>query len=218
MIKIKTIAVSDMDANCYIVTDIATGDTAVIDPGEFDARLDKVLSQIGFEHIKLILLTHGHFDHIVGTNEIVRKTGGLAKVAVSEREKSFLENSSLNLSMQFYGVPIDSIKADILFNDGEEIKLGESTIKVIATPGHTVGSVCFVCEKNIFSGDTLFYGSYGRIDFPTGSMKDMIASLQRLAELEGDYKVYPGHNTTTTLDFERKYNPIIGRNYDEDLY
>ena len=209
MIKVETVQVTDLYTNCYIIKDSKSGDCAVIDPGEFTNRLDKELSMIGYDKIKYILLTHSHFDHIGGVKKLAEKTGGKAEVALSEKEIPYLNNPLFNLSSYFNGISLDTIKADIALHDGDIITLGDSIIKVILTPGHTCGSVCFVCDGKIFSGDTLFYMSHGRTDFPTGDESEMIASLKKLADLPGKYTVYPGHDRLTELDFERNNNPYI---------
>ena len=209
MIKVTAVQVTDLSTNCYIVTDSATGDTAVVDPGEYTNTLDKELALIGFDKIKFILLTHGHFDHVAGAPKIKEKTGGKAQIAISEKDAPFLKDPVNNLSL-FFGInPIDTMSADIILHDGDTITLGESVFTVMETPGHTIGSVCLVCENNLFTGDTLFYRSQGRTDFPTSSEKEMGKSLKKLAALEGDYTVYPGHMMTTTLENERKFNPYI---------
>lgn len=209
MIKVEAVQVTELYTNCYIVKDSATGECAVIDPGEFTNRLDKELAMIGYDKIKLILLTHSHFDHIGGVKQLADKTGGKAEIALSEKEIPYLNNPLFNLSKYFNSVLPDTIKADIALHDGDRLTLGDSIIKVISTPGHTCGSVCFVCDDKIFSGDTLFYMSHGRTDFPTGNESEMLASLRRLADLPGNYTVYPGHDCATELDFERKNNPSI---------
>ncbi len=218
MIDIKTVLVSDLATNCYVVTDNATGDCAVIDPGDFTAELDKVLSKIGYEKLKYILLTHGHCDHIGGVSSILKKTEGKAEVAIGEKDVSMLEDPFSNLSRYFLSLPLEPVKCNVALHDGNVITLGESVFKIISTPGHTSGSVCFVCDDKIFSGDTLFYRSHGRTDFPTGSDKEMKESLDKLAALKGDYTVYPGHNLTTTLEDERLYNPYIGSNFYDNIY
>ncbi len=214
MIDIKSVTVTELATNCYVVTDKATGDCAVIDPGELSPELDKTLSVIGYDKIRYILLTHGHYDHIGGTDAVLSKTGGKAEVAIGESDVPMLGDSFSNLSKFFSSSPLDSLKCNIALHDGDKITLGESVFNVIETPGHTKGSVCFICEDSIFSGDTLFYRSHGRTDFPTGSNMEMASSLKKLAALKGNYTVYPGHNITTTLEAERKYNPYIGSNYD----
>lgn len=218
MINVESVQVTELATNCYIVTDESTGDCAVVDPGEFSHKLDKELAKIGYDKIKLILLTHGHYDHIGGTNDLLAKTNGKAEVAVSEKDVPLLSNPVLNLSKFFTAKPIDNIRSDIALHDGDKINLGDSVFTVISTPGHTSGSVCFVCDDKIFSGDTLFYRSHGRTDFPTGDDKAMIDSLNKLANLSGDYTVYPGHDMSTTLDGERKYNPYIGNNFYDNIY
>ena len=218
MINVESVQVTELATNCYIVTDEVTGDCAVIDPGEFSPKLDKALSKIGYDKIKLVLLTHGHYDHIGGTNDLLAKTNNKAEVAISENDVPLLSNSFLNLSKFFTAKPLEDIKSDIALHDGDKITLGESVFTVISTPGHTSGSVCFVCDDKIFSGDTLFYRSHGRTDFPTGDEKAMLDSLNKLANLSGNYTVYPGHDMSTTLDSERKYNPYIGNNFYDNIY
>lgn len=209
MINISLLAMEPLAANCLIVTDAETGKTAVIDPGSFDERLDRKLSEVGYDNIEYVLLTHGHYDHTGGANDVIKKTDNMAKVAIYKTEEEFLSDSYLNLSLPFTGRAWPVIKADVLLSDGDKIELGSSVITVMHTPGHTKGSVCYICDDNIFSGDTLFCESAGRTDFPTSDEHEMYESLHKLAALEGDYTVYPGHNMKTTLNNERKYNPFM---------
>lgn len=220
MIKVKTLTVGMLATNCCIATDEATGYTAVIDPGEFTPSLDKALSEIGYENIKYILLTHGHFDHIGGTKNILEKTGNKAEIAIGEKDVPLLSDSTNNLSLYFCFEkdPITDIPCNIALHDGDAITLGESILKVMHTPGHTAGSICFIGEGVIFSGDTLFFCSHGRTDFPTGSDAQMKESLIRLTSIKGNYTVYPGHNDSTTLEYERKNNPYIGRDIYDNLF
>ena len=139
--------------------------------------------------------------------EIQKQTG--AKLYIDAEDELFLSDSALNLSVDLTGRPLPPLKADVTVSDGDVIPLGNLYIHVLHTPGHTIGSCCYVVEGAIFSGDTLFKMSAGRTDFPTGSYPQLLASLKRLCALEGDYHVYPGHEWETTLGFERKNNPFV---------
>lgn len=192
-----------MDNNCSLIIDEKTNQSALVDCNEFS---QKMIDMIGETDLKYILLTHGHFDHIIGVKSVKEKYG--AQVVISKEDEPMLNSSKLSLAV-FCNAPQNNVDADIIVKDGDEITLGEIKIKVMATPGHTSGSVCYIAENCIFSGDTLFYCSCGRTDFPSGSHEQMMSSLQKLKALDGDYKVYTGHNNLTTLDFERKNNPYM---------
>lgn len=192
-----------MDNNCSLIIDEKTNQSALVDCNEFS---QKMIDMIGDTDLKYILLTHGHFDHIIGARDTKAKYG--AKVVISSEDKPMLSSSKLSLAA-FSNAPQNDVEADVVVADGDEIILGDTVIKVMSTPGHTLGSVCYIAENCIFSGDTLFYCSCGRTDFPSGSPEQMMSSLQKLKALDGDYKVYTGHNNLTTLDFERKNNPYM---------
>lgn len=192
-----------MDNNCSLIIDEKTNQSVLVDCNEFS---QKMIDMIGDTDLKYILLTHGHFDHIIGVKSVKEKYG--AQVVISKEDEPMLNSSKLSLAV-FCNAPQNNVDADIIVKDGDEITLGEIKIKVMATPGHTLGSVCYIAENCIFSGDTLFYCSCGRTDFPSGSPEQMMSSLQKLKALDGDYKVYTGHNNLTTLDFERKNNPYM---------
>ena len=192
-----------MDNNCSLIIDEKTNQSALVDCNEFS---QKMIDMIGDTDLKYILLTHGHFDHIIGARDTKAKYG--AKVIISSEDEPMLSSSKLSLAA-FCNAPQNDVEADIIVSDGDEITLGDIVIKVMSTPGHTLGSVCYIAENCIFSGDTLFYCSCGRTDFPSGSPEQMMSSLQKLKALDGDYKVYTGHNNLTTLDFERKNNPYM---------
>lgn len=192
-----------MDNNCSLIIDEKTNQSALVDCNEFS---QKMIDMIGDTDLKYILLTHGHFDHIIGVKSVKEKYG--AQVVISKEDEPMLNSSKLSLAV-FCNAPQNNVDADIIVKDGDEITLGKTKIKVMATPGHTSGSVCYIAENCIFSGDTLFYCSCGRTDFPSGSPEQMMSSLLKLKALDGDYKVYTGHNNLTTLDFERKNNPYM---------
>lgn len=205
--KIKRITGGMLPVNCYLLTDDATGQTAVIDPGFFNPELADAIWNAGSESIKAILLTHGHFDHTGGLVQVHRMTG--AKIYIGREDATFLHDPALSLSSMLSSTPQPAITPDILVFDGDSIPLGSLTIQALHTPGHTVGSYCYLVEDALFSGDTLFQQSCGRTDFPTGDSAALAGSLRRLAALPGNFQVYPGHEGETTLGIERRFNPFM---------
>ena len=197
-----------LDENSYVLTDEETGISAVVDP-DLTHHTPKYLSEN--YNIKLILLTHCHFDHVYSAEELRNLTH--AEIVIHELDADGLLDGNVNLSAMMGGSVI-SFSADRKVTDGEEIELGNTKIKVVHTPGHTKGSVCYLTEDVLFSGDTLFSGSVGRTDFPTGSFSDMMKSMQTLMVLEGDFTVYPGHGSSTKLSSEKKYNPYMNGMFD----
>lgn len=211
--KVTRITGGPLPTNCYLLTDDVTGDTAVIDPGFISAELTNAVLAVGVGHIKLILLTHGHFDHIMGVAELKKLTE--AKVCIYSEDMLFTSDNSLNLSNMMTSSQMEPFTADVSLNDGDVIELGSLGIHVMYTPGHTIGSCCYRVENALFTGDTLMKCSCGRTDFPTGSYPQMLDSLGKLKNLEGDYHIYPGHEGESTLEYERKNNPHMGsRAYD----
>ena len=188
-----------MNENCYILT---SGDESVIiDPGEVTSELTALVGRL---NVKYILLTHGHFDHIGALSEIKNITS--AKVCIHKNDAGKLLDASKSLAVDF-GYPNFTVpEADILLSEGDTLTFGSEKIRVMETPGHTSGSVCFITDKDIFSGDTLFCLTYGRTDFPDGDTAALVASIDRLMALEGNYTVHPGHNRDTDLDTERIQN------------
>lgn len=203
MVNVKAASFGSMDNNCFLITDCATGKSALVDCTEDSEKMRNFISGADLEYI---LLTHGHFDHISGVKAVKELTG--ARVVISASDEPMLSSSKKSLAA-FCGAQHSNTTADITVSDGDKITLGESVITVMATPGHTKGSVCYLCENNIFTGDTLFFCSCGRTDFPGGSESEMYESLQRLAALDGNLTVYTGHNELSALDFERKNNPYM---------
>lgn len=209
MINVETFPVGYLATNCYIITDENTGRRAIIDPGYKDSGLLKRVKKLGKDSFDYILLTHGHFDHIWFTEELRSLTG--AKVLISSEDATFLMDGSLNLSSAFGISSFPMTSCDKVLKDGDKFNLGDTELTFMSTPGHTIGSGCFIsfADKIIFSGDTLFKQSHGRFDFPTGDISALINSLKRLMSLSGDFKVFPGHNEPTTLEFERNNNPGV---------
>jgi hydroxyacylglutathione hydrolase len=206
--KVKRITGGLLPTNCYILTDDATGAAAVIDPGFEAQELTDAVCAVGAENVKAILLTHGHFDHIMGVNKIKNLTD--AKIYIYSDDMQFTADDSLNLSFMAAPLKIEAFTAEVSLNDGDVIELGNLKIRVLHTPGHTIGSCCYLVGNAMFTGDTLMKGSCGRTDFPTGSYPQMLDSLKKIENLEGDYHIYPGHESETTLEYERKSNPFMG--------
>ena len=175
----------------------------VIDSGENYKKVKQVESECGFK-IEAVLLTHAHFDH-AGNAKKLQDDG--AKIYISELDAPKLLNEQ-NLSSDF-GREFDYLTADYTIVDGQTLNVCGIDIKVIATPGHTDGSVCFLVANMLFTGDTLFLESVGRTDFITGDRNELVKSVKKLFALDGEYTVYPGHEDFTTLSHERKYNAFV---------
>ena len=157
-----------------------------------------------------ILLTHGHFDHIMAAKEL--KETWNVPIYACEKEIDVLTDGQKSLVAGYFREPY-TITPDVTVKEGDELSIAGFTWKVFETPGHTIGSCCYYIKKEsvLFSGDTLFAGSYGRTDFPTGSGRQIAESVRRLlSTLPDDTMVYPGHMDTTTIGFEKKYNPLSG--------
>lgn len=208
MIDIKVFPVTFLETNCYLVTDTETAEAAVIDPG---AKSEELIQEIRSKGLTLayVLLTHGHFDHIGYAKQLADLFG--AKIVIGEKGGEFLHKGNLNLS-DFHKNDIGTLHpftADILLNDRDVLMLGTTKITYLTTPGHTVGCGCYLMEDSLFCGDTLFCESYGRTDLFTGDEQQMARSLKKLKDLKGNLKAYPGHGPSTSLDHERKYNPLM---------
>ncbi len=208
MLNINRLVLGAVATNCYVVSNEDTKEAIVIDPAEHAGKIIKVLEKEGAS-LKAILLTHGHFDHMTAANELREKTG--AKLYAHEAEEELLKTPELNLSMAFTGRSV-STEADVLVKDGEVLALAGMELKVIHTPGHTKGGCCYLLENQgiLFSGDTLFQRTIGRTDFPTGDYQTLLDSVRkRLFVLNEEIKVLPGHNDTTTIAYEKKYNSEV---------
>lgn len=190
--RIKVNAGGMMGINCYIIQDEETKETMVIDPGGSFEKIEEMLDVIEAK-VKYILLTHCHGDHIGAVKQVKEKYGG--KILIHRFDEEGLKTPAINLSSHI-GIGEVSIEEDARLDDGDILHVGKLEFKVIHTPGHTIGSICLYCEeeKLLFSGDTLFRGSWGRTDLPTSSMEQIIDSItNKLMHLPEDTIVYPGH-------------------------
>ncbi len=201
--KILCLPLGDMQANCILLKDEATGIGAVVDPG---GDAPQILLKCQSEGITLryILLTHAHFDHMMALEELRALTG--APLALHTLEAQTLLHPNLTYMAQFAGVSEPPKPAEILLSDGDVLTIGNTALEVLHTPGHTVGSVCYKAGGDLITGDTLFLGSIGRCDLYGGDEQVMAQSLRRLASMDGDYKVWPGHGSATTLSREKAEN------------
>lgn len=206
--RITNLPSGALQANTYLAIDEKTNEGFIVDPGGYNKVLTKEVRDNNV-NIKYIILTHGHSDHICGVNEHKAEFPD-AKIVAYKDEEAMLENPNLNQSPGF-GVPY-STKADILVSDGDELKVGDVTLKFIHTPGHTEGGMCIYVKeaKALFSGDTLFRQSIGRTDFPGGSYKEIMDSIRKkLFLLPDDTNVFPGHMGMTSIGFEKENNPFV---------
>lgn len=197
--KIRSMQVGGLATNCYILIDETEKRAAVIDPGD---EADRILAELNKldARVEYILLTHGHYDHI----------GGVARLREALPQTKVYLHRADSRGAGFHVVPLADQVADLLYyDDGDTLALGSLTIHVIHTPGHTPGGVTLRVGDALFTGDTLFAGSMGRSDFPGGNTQQLFASLKKLAQLEGDFQVLPGHDRTTTLERERRSNVFM---------
>ena len=205
MIKYETFYVGPMDACSYLVYDDGGEEAVVIDAGGGYSTVSKCAHALN-KKICAVLLTHGHFDHTLGAAEYQR--AGIP-VGISTADEHMLAVHRDNLARMF-GLPYTPISADFTFRGGAVLTYGKLSFKVILTPGHTIGSCCFLCDNVCFSGDTLFCESVGRTDFPTGSHAELISSIKKkLLSLPDETTVCPGHNEQTTIAHERLFNPYL---------
>ena len=182
--------------NTYLITDDATGFKAIIDPGYYgmDVRYDIQNNA----YLKYVLLTHGHHDHFLAAKDYVEEYSAV-RFAAPEKDMALLR-----------AYPVECPEPSVLLKDGDVITLGETELRVIETPGHTGGGVCFATDREIFTGDTLFRLSVGRTDLPTGDWTALLHSIsEKLYTLNEDLIVYPGHGDPTTIGFEKRANPFV---------
>ncbi len=216
MIRVETIEGGLLPTNCYLFVDEQTGKAAVVDPGFVSAELEAAVEKVGVENIEAILLTHGHYDHIMGVPLLKRMTG--AKIYIHEQDAPFTSDSNLNLSRLIAERQCEPFTADEILHEGDSVMVGDAKVTLLNTPGHTSGSSCYLVEDVLFTGDTLMKGTMGRTDFQTGSPVAMQRSLARLRALPGDYRVYAGHGPESTMEYERNYNLYLREASDDFDY
>lgn len=211
--KFQRILLGPLSVNCYII-ETENKNAVAIDIGGNYGKLKSLLEEKGLT-LKKILLTHGHYDHFGGVAEAVKDTD--AEVYIHKNDASMLTDRRKSLADEISFEPFAPVENFTTLDDKSMITLDELTFKVISTPGHTKGGVCYICGECIFTGDTLFALSMGRTDFPGGDPIELHQSLMKLAQIEEDLKVCPGHNEMSTLAFEKRNNPYMKENPYEDL-
>lgn len=205
---IEPLVVGPLQTNCYIVGEQASGQGIVIDPGGDAAMILDAVRRLKLE-IKLVVNTHGHFDHIMANKEVVEGTA--APLAIHPDDAAMLTNPLRSFSF-FAGSFRPGPAASVSLTEGSTIEIGSVELQVLHTPGHSPGSITLWCpqQKVIFSGDVLFYLGIGRTDFPGGSLRVLMQSIrEKLFTLPDDTVVYSGHGPQTTIGFERKHNPFL---------
>lgn len=199
-------AVGVMGANCYLFACDETGKGVVVDPGADGQKIYRWILEKQIQ-VENILLTHGHLDHIGAVDELRELLG--VKVLIHAGDAQMLTDGRKNLSA-YFGPSMTFQAADGLLEDGQVLTVGNKTLTVLATPGHSPGSVSFLTPEGVLSGDTLFAGSIGRTDFPGGSLEKLLHGVEsKLLVLPDDTPVYPGHGESTTIGFEKKGNPFL---------
>lgn len=208
-IKLEIHPVGMISTNCYFIINGDTNETIIVDPGDNPDGLYERVMRNGLK-VVAIYLTHAHFDHILAVKPLAKLLN--VPVKAYEDEKDMLEDPKPRFTAMVKDPSDLVIKPEKFFTDGEEVTEAGMKIKVLHTPGHSIGSCCYYIEdeKILLSGDTLFEGSIGRTDFPTGSMKQLDHSLNEiLMKLPDDVEVFPGHGGNTTIGIERQTNPYV---------
>ena len=206
-LELQKCIVGSVYTNCYFLKNKENGELLIVDPGDAADTIERKVSEMQGKPVG-ILLTHGHFDHIMAADEVRKKHN--IPIYASEKEETTLLNPKVNLSV--FGHGSCTLDADVYLKDLQTVELAGFSVQMIETPGHTVGSCCYYLKDEgvLFSGDTVFQGSVGRTDFPEGSIAAIVRSLHRLLDaLPDETEVYPGHDASTTIGYEKRYNPFV---------
>ena len=203
---IKTFVEPPIDNNNYLIVDEKTKEAALIDCSSIDDRIDEEIEKQGAS-LKYILLTHGHFDHIAGIRPNRFKNN--PQIVMHKADLDWLNNANQYLPM--FGMPEITIpKVDIFVEDGDTIQLGSLEIKVLHTPGHTQGGVCYLVDGNLFSGDTIFREAVGRCDLEGGNFNQIVESIEdKIFTLPPETVIYPGHGNITSVEWEKEHNRFL---------
>ena len=207
MIQFSQTILGPLSNNVYLAVDEKTGEGLVVDPTAYTEDIKETLLAMGMKKLKYILLTHGHYDHIFGVPELKAQFPE-AQVVISHIDSACLSDARLSLAAK-HGIDQKPVKADIEVYNANSLDFGETKILVMETPGHTKGSVVYLLDEVMFSGDTLFAGSIGRTDFETSDPEAMKKSIAKLKAIPQNYIVLPGHGPLTILDIEKKTNPYF---------
>ncbi|OGS21393.1 MAG: hypothetical protein A2252_05425 [Elusimicrobia bacterium RIFOXYA2_FULL_39_19] len=205
--RIKTIVVGPIQTNCYLLVCEKTKKCLIIDPGDEPRSIINEITKINLQPAGIIN-THGHYDHI-GANQPLKDKYKIP-VSIHEKDASALTNPEESLSF-FTGITSIGTAPEKILHDGDEIDFCSNKLKVIHTPGHTPGSICVVSDGFIFTGDTLFCQSIGRVDLPGGCEEQIMNSLEKLKKLPKELIIYPGHENACTLAGEFAHNPYLNQ-------
>jgi hydroxyacylglutathione hydrolase len=204
VIDVRCVVVGMLEGNCYLVRCDPIGHGVIVDPGDEAGRIGDEVKAMNLEP-EAILLTHGHIDHVNAAATLRRRFRSRVVCHASD-----IEMVKGGETLSLWGMQRNPCQVDQVVWDGDTIVVGGQTIKVLHTPGHTAGSVCYAVDSALFSGDTLFSGSIGRTDLPGGSEDQMMQSLKtRIATLADNTDVFPGHGPRTTIEYEKRVNPYL---------
>lgn len=207
-LNLRSLVVGPVMTNCYFLQNKETTELILVDPGAEAERISRMIEKLGKKPVA-ILLTHGHYDHMMAVNELRQEWK--IPIFASKAEKETLSNPEINLSLEWEGRGY-TVEADEYLEDGQEIELAGFKIRMYLTPGHTEGSCCYYFEEEelLMSGDTIFAGNCGRCDLPGGSFAQMQISLHKIIDhLPEEVRIYPGHGDETSIRHEKSYNPYL---------